>query len=235
MATVQVAVVNRALRLLGKLAAGASPTSDESSDCLTALNAMQDSWRTEGLMCYALREESLTLANADSSYTIGPTDGDLTTTRPIAIHAAWIVEDDQSYPVKMITDFEYAAITDKTTTADWPSRANYKASMPKGTLVVWPVPNATRTMKLLTQVPLSALALSDTLSVPPGWEDALASNLALAMAPEFELEPSALVVKMARESKANIKRVNMRPLRYYSEVAQLVGSKTSGNILSGEP
>lgn len=232
MATVQIAIVNRSLRLIEKLSAGNSPDTDDSGDVLVACNAMLDSWRNEDLMCYALREESLTLANADASYTIG-SSGDLNTTRPMDIEAAWIVDDDISHPVRIITDDEYAAIADKTTSGDWPTVANYKASYPLGTLTVWPVPNGTRTMKLLTKVPFSALALADTLAVPPGWEDAIASNLALRIAPEFGVAPSQDVRDMARETKGNIKRQNIKPLRSKSELVGLVGGGSAGNILSG--
>lgn len=231
MSTVQAAIVNRSLRLIEALSAGASPTTDESNDVLTACNAMLDAWRTEDLMCYALREESLTLANADASYTIGAA-GDLNTTRPLDIEAAWIVVDNISHPVRIITDGEYAAIPDKTVSGDWPKKANYKASYPLGTLTVWPVPNATRTMKLLTKVPFSALALVDTLAVPPGWEDAIVSNLALRIAPEFGIAPAQEVRDTARETKANVKRSNVKPIMASSELAVMVGQSCS-NILTG--
>lgn len=233
MATVQAAIVNRALRLIGKLASGASPTSDESNDTLTALNAMIDAWRPESGTCYALREETLTLTNGASSKTIGAS-GDLNTVRPLEIEAAYILDDGISHPVRMITDVQYAGISDKTSSGDWPTRANYKAAYPLGVIYLWPVPNATRTMKLLTKVPHSAMALSDTLAVPPGWEEALVYNLAIRMAPEFEVAASADVVEIARTTKGAIKRQNVPNMRARNEVAQLVGGASSGNILTDQ-
>ena len=41
--------INRALRLLGVLAEGETPSADMSNDALTALDQMIDSWNTERL------------------------------------------------------------------------------------------------------------------------------------------------------------------------------------------
>jgi hypothetical protein len=45
--------INRALRLLGVLAEGETPSADMSNDALTALNQMIDSWNTERLSVFA--------------------------------------------------------------------------------------------------------------------------------------------------------------------------------------
>lgn len=225
-------LIARSLRLLHQIGSGQDPTSDETTDGLEALNAMMSSWNNEGLLCYARQEESLTLSDGDSSYTIG-SGGDLSTTRPVVIEAAWIVDDDVSYPVRIIEEAEYAAIQDKTTESDWPNRILYRPSMATGTILVYPVPNATRTLKLLTRVPIASFSLStDTVSLPPGWERALAYNLALEIAPEYETEPSQAVINMARESKAGIKRINSRPIKALTELSRMFGRGPT-NIVSG--
>lgn len=232
MATVAT-IIDRSMRLLGQLPAGESPTSAEYADGLVALNAMVDAWRNERLMCYAMQEETLTLANADASYTIG-TGGDLVTARPVAIERAWIVDGDYSHDVLPMTEEEYAAIGSKATTGDYPERFLYRPTMATGTLIVWPVPNATRTMKLLTRVVVGAFAsTATTIALPPGWEEALASNLAVNFAPEFETEASPTVRDMARRSKAAIKITNMRPIKSSSGVVEALGRGGNSNILSG--
>ncbi len=228
-------IIDRSLRLLGQIGSGETASSDEATDGLEALNAMLDSWRNESLMAYANEEQTLTLANADSSYTIG-TSGDVNTTRPVEIEAAWIVDSNSSYPVRIIDDFEYALIPDKTTTSDWPDRLLYRPSMAssQGTIIVYPIPNATRTMKLLLRTPVTAFAAtSTTVTLPPGWEKALAYNLALDLAPEFETEPSMAIVNGARESKAGIKRLNSRPIKSNSGLSELFGYSTA-NILTDQ-
>jgi hypothetical protein len=224
-------IIARAMRLLGELESGGTPEVEEYADGLVALNAMLDTWRNEGLMCFARQEESLTLSASDASYTIGP-GGDLVTTRPVLIEKAWISQGGVDYPVAIIEDDEYASIPMKATAADWPEKANYKATMPAGTLYVYPVPNATRTLKLLTQVPVTAFAsTATTVSLPPGWEQAMAANLAVEWAPEFETEASQTVREMARKSKAGIKAVNHRPLKGDSGLVTVLRAKS--NILAG--
>lgn len=232
MATVQT-LINRAGRMLSVVASNTAMGTDESADALVAVNALLDSWRVDKCMAYAHQEESLTLSNGTTSYTIGP-GGTLSTTRPVAIDAAWIVVSNISYAVEMIDDDQYASLQDKTATADWPTKANYKASMSTGTLYVYPVPNATRTMKLLTRVVVAAYsAVTDTVTLPPGWELALTSNLAVALAPEYEKQVSPEVQKIARDSLAAIKRINGVPLKAYTELPALV-SRATHHILTDQ-
>lgn len=233
MATVQ-QLVDRSYRLLGQLSSGEDPTDDESNDAFTTLNAMIGSWNNERLICYALQEETLSFTAAVSN-TIGPS-GDLVTTRPVEIVQAWVVSSNTSVPVLMISDEEYGAIPDKTATSTYPFKANYKASMPNGTIYYYPVPSTTGTMKLLTRTPLTAFtALTDTVSLPPGWEDTIAYNLAVRIAPEIPISVPAEVLGMARETLAGIKRMNGRPMKAYTELGYLVSARGRGNIIQGQP
>lgn len=226
-------LVNRALRLLGVIGAGEDPTSDESDDALEGINAMLDAWRNERLMCYALREESLTLVAGDADYTIGPA-GNLNTVRPVSIEAAWTVDaNGMTHDMRMISDQDYARISVKTTQADFPELALFRGSVDTATLMVYPVPNGKVTAaKILTRVPLTALTLVGTVTLPPGWEKAIAANGALEIAAEFERTPSDEVVKMARESLAGIKTINnKRPLRAR---LGLPVARSSFNVYNGE-
>lgn len=234
MATVQTRI-NSAMQLIGQLGAGASPTTSETADVLVRLNAMLDSWRNEKLLVYAYQTESLTLASGDLSYTIG-TSGDLNTTRPVAIERAWITSSNQDYPMAPLNEAEYAAIFDKTATADWPDRYLFRPTMASSlaTFIVYPVPNATRTCKMITRVVVSAFsAASDTVMLPPGWEEAIDANLAIRIAPMFETVASKDVKDMAKDALAGIKRTNAnaQPRRLYTELAVAFGSNT-GNILT---
>lgn len=236
MAAVSVRIA-RALRLLGQIESGESPTSDESSDGLIALNAMLDSWRNDRLLVFAYQTETLTLSNADASYTIG-TSGDLNTTRPVEIVQAWISDSNNDYPLRAMNEAEYAAIFDKTQTADWPDRYLFRPTVASSlaTLIVYPVPNATRTLKLVTRVVVSSFsATSDTVTLPPGWEEAIDANLAIALAPEYGVEPSQAVVKMAREALAGIKRTNAlaQPRRVSSDLYAMFGPRHANIYTDG--
>lgn len=220
--------------MIHQLSRGASPATEESDAALVALNAMIDQWRTESLMCYARREESLTTSASDGSYTIGAS-GDLNTVRPMEIEAVYVIDSGGfSHELRELTDAEYVAVLDKTHEADLPTHYNYKASYPQGTLILYPVPSGTLTVKVLVKVPFAAVALTDTVAVPPGWEDGLASNLAVRLGPEYETSAPEDVQRMAVDTKAYIKRANIRPLRMVCDVAGLSSGASASNIQSDE-
>jgi len=226
-------LADRAGRLLGVIESGSSLTAAESADALIAINAMLDSWRNDRLMCYALQDETLTLVATDSSYTIG-SGGQLNTTRPVSIEGCFCRAGSVDYPVRIISFEEWNSIVDKTATSDIPECVYYEPTMATGTLQVWPVPTTGNVLHLTTRVPLTALVLGTTVSLPPGWEDAIASNGAIAMAPEFQVEPSNSVIKMANDSLKGIKWVNSRPIRANTEMAMMFGVQRS-NIITDTP
>jgi hypothetical protein len=226
-------LIDRALRLLVQTNAGEAPTTQERTDALEALNAMLDSWRNERLMCYATRTENLTLVANQSSYTIGPA-GNLATTRPVEILDAYVLNNGYSYDVRMLNQLEYAAICAKASSSTWPEFAYYQPSMPTGTIYVYPVPTTGSTLVLLTRTPVLAFALGDTVTLPPGWEDALAYNLAIRLAPEFQATVTPDLMQIAKETKNNIKRMNSQAIKAYTELPILIGVYRS-NIITDEP
>jgi hypothetical protein len=227
-------IVDRAGRLISVVNSGESLTTTESSDALIALNAMLSSWNNERLMAYSMQEETVPMVGARSSYSIGPSATDLVTTRPVEIEKAYILYSNISYPVRVIDEEAYAMLPAKTTSSTWPSHINYLPTMPNGTIRVYPVPNASSSLQIVTRVVIGTLALTDTVSLPPGWEEALAANLALVIAPEYQVQPTQIVMAMAANSKANIKRVNSRPIMLAQELSLLM-SQPHAHIISDQP
>lgn len=220
-------IIERSLRLLGQLESGEVPTTDEYADGLEALNGLVDSWNNEKLMCFSYQTETLTLANGDDTYTVG-TSGDLNTTRPVEVVSAYAVINNISYSIKLISEEEYARIADKTTTADYPDRLLWRPTIAssQATAVFYPVPNGTVTVKLVTRIQVGSFAsTATTVTLPPGWERALTHNLAIEIAPEYEVQPAPSVLKAASESLAGIKKANLlyRPKTAHTGLAALFG------------
>ena len=225
--------INRSLRLLGQLASGSTPSTSEYADALVAANGMIGSWRNEKLMVYSRQDESVTMVATQSSYTIGP-GGNLNTTRPVKIESAYVVVGTQSYPdIRIIEDDEYFAIPNKTATAEWPNRINYRPTNTTGTLYVYPVPSAASALHILTWVPVATFAaITDTFALPPGWDDAFDYNLAVRLAGEYPGSLTQEVLQIARETKAALKSINIRPIKAYTELPALLNRPVS-NILTG--
>ena len=226
-------IIDRALRLISAIASGESPTTAESADGLTALNAMISSWQTEKLNVYAFVDTAFTLVNADSSYTVGPAGNFALTPRPPKIENCYVRASDIDYPVELVDKDKWISIPDKTSYSDIPIYAYYEPTLATGTLQLWPVPNTAYSLHIVTWTTLAELAaLATTITLPQGYERALAYNLAIEVAPEYEKEASPSVVAIASESKASIKRANNRPMLMNSELGYLIGGQRS-NIYSG--
>lgn len=203
-------LVSASLRLIGALAPGESMEATQATDGLAALNRMIDSWSNERLLINAYTPESaLTLSPGDATYTLG-TSGDITT-RPILIAKALIRDGLTDYPVNILTLPQYAAIANKSTQGV-PDSLYDDGGYPQRTITLYPVPSSALSLVLFTLRPLAQIATLDaSVSLPPGYEDALIYNLALRLSPEYGKVASELVMMTAVESKTLIKRANHRP------------------------
>ena len=232
MATAQT-IIDRALRLIGALASGESPEAAESSDGLISLNAMISSWQAEKLNVYAFVETAFDLSPTDASYTVGPAGNFALTPRPPKLEHVFVRVSNIDYPVEIVGYEKWNSIPDKTSSSDLPIYAYYEPTLATGTLLLWPVPNTAHSLRIVTWTTLVELAtLATAITLPQGYERALAYNLALEVASEYEKEPASTVVVIANESKAIIKRANARPIMAYSDLAALVNTQRS-NIYSG--
>jgi len=207
-------LITQSLRLAGvQLRAGRTANADVLAESLSVLNTMLDSWNTERLIVYTITRTEWALSAA-ASYTLGP-DGDLNGVRPVRIENAGTLDTDgNETPIAVSRDAgDWAAVRSKALTSSEPCALYDDRSFPLTTLHLWPVPTAALTLVLYTWTPLSAYgALSDTVSLPPGYLKAVQYNLAveLSLMPQFVSVPmKPLVIDIARESKASIKRVNM--------------------------
>lgn len=184
-------------------------------------------------MCVGKLDENFQLVANQSNYTVG-LGGDMNTNRPVRIDGAYIVSGGLTYPMEQIDYKQYAEIGQKAATSTWPQYYYYAPDDPLGVLWVYPVPNETSTLHILTWMPQMAFATSSTTAyLAPGWEEALATNLAVKIAPEFERIAPPDVREAAREAKSNIKRVNLRPVRIQSEIGALLGGGRV-NIITGQ-
>lgn len=232
MATAQT-IVERALRLIGATESGETPTAGELADGLTALNDMIESWQTDRLTVFAYVDTAFTMVNGDNSYTVGPSGNFNLTPRPSKIENIFIRANNIDYPVDLVDQEKWFSIPDKTVSSDIPNKAYYEPTMSTGTLQVWPVPNAAHSLHIVTWSPVSSFAsLSTSVTLPQGYARALSFNLAVEIAPEYQLAVPANVQSIALDSLAMLKRANQRPINAYTELGSMVGQSKS-DIYSG--
>lgn len=204
-------LISASLRLIGAVAPGESIAAQEASDGLSTLNRMLGGWSNEGLLVHAITQESpLTLTAGDSTVTMG-TSGDITT-RPQEIVRAMIRDGSTDYPVRLLSVGEFASITNKAIQSSHPHSLYDDGGYPLRTLTLYPTPSAAKSLVLFTKRALTEIAgLTDSISLPPGYERALVHNLAVELAPEYGRPVPEAVAMVAMDSKAALKRANHRP------------------------
>ena len=227
--------INGALRLLGVLAEGETPSAETSQDALFALNQMIDSWNTERLSVYSTQDQVFTWPASQISRTLGPT-GNFVGNRPILLDDSTYFRDPStgvSYGIKMINQQQYDGIAVKTVTSTYPQVLWINMSYPDIEMYVYPVPFRDLEWHFISVEELAAPAtLATTLSFPPGYLRAFRYNLACEIAPEFGVEPSTQVSRIAMASKRNLKRIN-NPDDIMSIPYSIVGTRQRFNVFAG--
>lgn len=201
-------IIKRAMRLIGVLSKGDTPDDQEAIDGLTALNALMSSLSNNTLLISALTEDSHPLVSGTATYSIGPS-GSIETVRPMKVDdSSYILQGGLSYPLTDIGK-DYNSIPDKSASGDIPEFYWYEATYPNAQITFYPIPGAGCTLKLWSWKQLQNFpTLTTQVSLPPGWEDCLAFNLAVKIAPEYQTGVSPDVSKEAILSKKRIKRTN---------------------------
>lgn len=215
MSTTANALIGRALQLIGVLASGESPSSDEGADGLIALNDMVAAWATEPLTIYAQARTTQALSASTAAYTIG-TGAAISVARPLWVANAAIIPAGATneIPIDVLTDDEWAQVLIKSQTSTFPTSVFYDygfTSSGYGTITVWPIPTTAPTLVLYLPTALTTFAdLSTTYVFPPGYERMLRYNLAVELSPEYGRTLDPVIAGIAATSKANVKRANER-------------------------
>ncbi len=230
-------LINGSLRLLGVLATGEAPAADEANDALNALNEMLDSWSTESLLIYAKIIESFALVGGQQVYTMG-SGGNFNTARPLSVERAAISvlssNPANEIPLELLNLDQWANINVKTVTSSIPLKLYIDGANPLTNLNLWPIPTVANNIVLYSWKPLSSIAtLQTAIVIPPGYLKALRFNLAMTLAAEFGRQVDPIVAAGAAESKASIKRMNVKDQLLVTDPAIAAHSK-SFNWITGE-
>jgi hypothetical protein len=226
--------INRALRLLGILAEGETPSAAMSQDALMAMQQMIESWNTERLSVFCTQEQVFTWPSGLISRTLGPT-GNFVGLRPILLEDStyFRAPNNVSYGIKFINQQQYNGIAVKTVTSTYPQVIFVNMTFPDVEMFIYPRPTQDLEWHFVSVEELSNPAtLATNLFFPPGYLRAFAYNLAMEIAPEFGVEPSPQVQRIAMTSKRNLKRIN-NPDDIMSLPYALVSNRQRFNIFSG--
>ena len=227
--------INGALRLLGVLAEGETPSAATSQDALFALNQMIDSWGTEKLSTFTTQEQVFSWLPGLISQTLGPS-GDFVGDRPVLMDDATYFVDAStgiSYGIKLINQQQYDGIAVKNVTSTFPQVMWINTNYPDIDMHIYPVPTKVLEWHFISAAQLTQPAtIATPLYFPPGYMRAFRYNLACEIAPEFGVEPSGTVGRIAMASKRNLKRIN-NPDDIMSIPYAIVSTRQRFNIFAG--
>ena len=227
--------INGALRLIGQLAEGETPSAATSQDALTAMNQMLDSWSAERLSVFSTQDQTFTWTQGLISRTLGPT-GDFVGNRPVLLDDATYFKDPTngiSFGIKIINQQQYDGIAVKTVTSTYPQVIWLNMDMPNVSMYIYPVPTKALEWHFISVTELVEPAtLATELVIPPGYLRAFRFNLACEIAAEFGVEPPPSVQRIAMSSKRNIKRIN-NPDDVMSLPYSIVATRQRFNIFAG--
>lgn len=208
MATVRT-LIKASLRKAGVLATGETPTHSEEQDAFDDLKRMLEVWSTKQIYVYASAEDNFALVSGTASYTMG-TAGTASSTRAKKVLHAF-VRDSSNYdhPVEIISEGQYNGIATKTNQAR-PNKLFYDPKYSLGYINLHPTPDTVETMYIESlQLLISLSALTDTVSLPGEYEEAIVSNLALRLHTEYPDVPvSPALLALANSSLADIVELN---------------------------
>ena len=242
-------LVTRSFQALGVYDPGETLDDADAELGLNVANDMLDSWSNESLTTYEVLEQSAPLVPGKQSYTIGP-GGDFNMTRPIRIiegpGSAYVQDENgNNYGMEVVSRKKWNLYGNRSNvvTSNFPDVLFYDPQMPLGIISVMPYPLLAYTMFWDSYLQFTEFSsLTQTITLPPGYNLAIWTNLAGMLKPFFvDAQIDPLIQGMAMTSKGNIKRSNMRirQTRFDSAVVargglsyniwtDRVGSSTSG-------
>lgn len=199
------------LREIGILKQGATLDASNGAFVLGRFNQLADNWNAQKECVWAEEFKSFTFVANQQDYTIGPSGADFTVThtRPVAIDGANVVlPTDVNNPIN-IRDWQWwLGLPLRTVNTTFPTDLYYEPSWPNGILHFWPKPNTAYDLELVIRNTLAQVVLTDSVTFPPGYQNALMLTLAEDIAPAYGADLSQTTVNKAREARARIYRNN---------------------------
>ena len=231
-----------ALRLIGALASGESPTAAESNDCLMIFQQLLDSWQAERLNIFQITRSVQIPATLKQTYTLG-LGGDFNIARPPRVQRIGVInQPTAAQPVELdlasLNESQWLAIPVKNTQGALPLEYWNDGSFPLMNINFWPIPSvlvyfALYYWTLLTSPP----DFVTDIEFPPAYARAIRYNLAVDLMAEFPGNPEKypMVMKIASESKLAIKSFNAPNPIMKSDPAMVQGGADIYNWQTDQP
>lgn len=184
-------IITGALRIIGAVAQGETPTATQISEGSEALNFMIKAWHSDGMPLWAIKQYAITPVASTRVYRIGNSQT-INTPKPLRIIDAFFHNGTTNIdiPMTLLTRDEYNSLGNKTSEGS-PIQYYYDVQNTYGDLYVFPVPDSVaatsgNNITIVYQRPYEDFdSASDEPDFPQEWFDALKFGLADRLCPEY--------------------------------------------------
>lgn len=202
-------LIKTAMKIIGVLAQGETPSADQSTDGLRALNDILERWSIESLAVYGSLPDAFVTVGGQSTYTFGP-GGDWNVDRPIGVDAIYSTYQGVDFPASEWSLEEYGQVGLKTMQQPIVQRWVFVNDAPLARVILYPTPSeavpiTVTSARLLTNVP----TIATTMTLPPGYVSALQYALAAELVVQYGSPID--VTSRAKATLALVKRANRSP------------------------
>ena len=213
-------IITAALRKLGVIAEGQTPSSTNLTDGQYAVNGAIAQLRSIGMPLWAKSEYTFTPVT--NVYTIG-TSFTLDTQFPVRLLQAYRTSNNTKIPMELIAREDFNILPANTSSP--PLKLNYQPFINYGRIALWPIPDSTNTdtVTIVYQRSFQYFTTgTETADFPEEWQIPLVYTTAVLLAPEWGLPlPDRQVLKA--EAKE------------YTDMAKEVGQEDASFFLQPEP
>jgi hypothetical protein len=208
-------LASRSLRLIGAIDPSEAPPATELINIRMACNSMLKSWAARKIVAYVQTQSTFALPASTASITIG-TGGDVNIDTPHNVDQAWLRINDTDYSLQEIDLDRYNDWGNKDTTGI-PQFFAVRKGFPLWTMYFKVKPDSAFTLFLETRQPFTEFTSNEQVIALPGeYEDALAFNLAVRIAPEYQTQVSQEVMGLAVACLSVVKNKNSHPIKSVS-------------------
>jgi hypothetical protein len=185
-------IIKRALRLVGAISQGQTPSTAVIDETNFALSCLVKALEADGMPIWAITSISIPVTAGVNSYTIG-IGLTVNTSKPLKIFQAYNHDSNSNIdiPMRILTQQEYNRLGNKTTSGN-PIQIYYQPLRDSGVLHVFPTPSSVEvgvnTIVIWYQRPYEDTGIStNNQDFPQEWYDVLCYGLAVRIAPEYGL------------------------------------------------
>jgi len=202
MPTTVTQLIHSSFRLIGAIASGETLETQELTDAFASLNQMIALWNTEGASLVGRKRLLVSVSGMNGPFPLSE--------RPVKVESASVASGGIDSPLAIVDSAGWEQVPEKQMQSVYVKVLYCDYAYPTASVYIAPVPRLGGSLEVWIYVIIPQFAtVNDPIDLPPGYEDALRYNFAVALLPEFprsQADPS--LPALAQSYKASIQQLN---------------------------